>query len=112
MTMLLPFVVSLILILLFCLSIKKQHVELVIDVHYELDTKRTALYALLFAVSILSVFNIIPYLASFGIVIVFMLVLDKKAFYQDKHTPNTQIDFLEPFRNIKKGNENRSLIVH
>lgn len=79
-TMLLPFVVSLTLILLFCLSIKKQPVELVIDVHYELDTKRTMVYALLFAVSILSVFDIIPYLIAFGIVVFFMPVLDKKAF--------------------------------
>lgn len=79
-TMLLPFAVSLVLILLFGLTIKKQPVELVIDVQYEFDTKKTVVYALLFVVSILSVFNIIPYLAAFGIVIVVMFFFDRKSF--------------------------------
>lgn len=80
MTMLLPFAVSLVLIVLFCLTIKKQPVELIIDVHYDLDKKRTVIYAALFALSILSVFDIIPYYIAFGIVAVLMIIFDKKAF--------------------------------
>ncbi|MDD4315554.1 MAG: SLC13 family permease [Clostridia bacterium] len=79
-TMLLPFAVSLLLIVLFGFTVKKHPVELVIDVHYDLNTRKTVVYALLFAVSILSVFNIIPYIIAGGIVIAAMLLLDRKAF--------------------------------
>ncbi len=77
--MLLPFLISVVLITACCMFVKNE--PLVIERSYEatLDTKRTALYLILFAISIIIVFGIIPYWLGLIIIAASLLYLDRNA---------------------------------
>ncbi len=77
--MLLPFLISVALITLCCMFVKNE--PLVIGRSYEatLDTKRTAIYLVLFAVSIIIVFGIIPYWIGLITIVASLMYLDREA---------------------------------
>lgn len=77
--MLLPFSVSVALITLCCMFVKND--KLVIEQEYNmpLDKKRTALYSVLFAISIIIVFRVIPYWLGLIIIPAVLLLADPKA---------------------------------
>jgi len=77
--MFLPFVVSVILITICCFRVRKD--KLIIEKPFDrkIDWKRTTLYLVLFAFSILIVFRWISYLWGLVIIPVTLLIFDRKA---------------------------------
>lgn len=76
--MFLPFVISIVLITICCLFVKKEPVDIK-DEHVRLDHKRTLIYLILFALSIIIVFRIIPYWIGLIIIPICIFILDKRA---------------------------------
>lgn len=76
--MVLPFIISILLITICCLFIKKEPLE-VNDIKTELNLKKTALYLFLFALAIAIVFRGIPYYIGLIIIPVVLLFVDRKA---------------------------------
>lgn len=77
--MALPFVVSVLLITLCCFVVQKKQLHLEKAMSYKLDAGRTVVYLLLFAFSIAIVFRSIPYWLGLAVILVSMLILDRKA---------------------------------
>ncbi len=77
--MFLPFLAATILILVCCLFVKTEKITLFESESYRLPKARTALYLVLFALSISVVFHAIPYLLGTAIVFAALFVLDRKA---------------------------------
>ncbi len=81
--MLLPFLVSIALILLSCfVFIKDQPITLKTERSAPLPAGRTALYLLLFALSIAIVFRVIPYVIGLILIPAVLIVTDRKALKQ------------------------------
>ena len=77
--MLLPFVVSIALITLCCVIFVKPEPLSLSDEKVSLDPKRTALYLVLFALSIIIVFRFIPYWIGLIIIPAVLFFVDRKA---------------------------------
>lgn len=77
--MLPPFLLAITLLALCCLPVKA--VRLTIEDHFseKLNGKRTALYLVLFALSLLIVFRVVPYLVGLVIITAVLLWLDRDA---------------------------------
>ncbi len=73
-----PFIISVILITVCCLFIKKEPL-LIADEEIPTDKKKETIYLLLFALSILIVFKGIPYLLGLLIILISLLFLDRDA---------------------------------
>lgn len=74
-----PFILSILLITICCIIfVKPEPLELQKD-DVKLDPKRTVLYLILFALSIIIVFRVIPYWIGLIIIPVVLLVVDRKA---------------------------------
>lgn len=83
--MALPFLVSITMLTVCVFFFPKKKMEFTVDEgadKIEFKPKRTAIYLVLFAISIAMVFNIIPYYIALGIILVSMLFLDRKAILQ------------------------------
>ncbi len=76
--MALPFLVSVLLITVCCLFVKSEPLS-VDDEKLCLQPKRTVLYLLLFALSIIIVFRVIPYWIGLAVILVTLLLVDRKA---------------------------------
>ncbi len=79
--MLAPFVLSIILITACCFLIKPERLEFVGET-YKLDRKTTVFYLLLFALSIIIVFRVIPYWIGLIVIPIALLFTDRKALLQ------------------------------
>ena len=77
--MLPPFLTATAMILGCCFFIKKEPIALEEKENFSLPPVRTSLYLVLFALSILIVFNVIPYLIGTAIVVAFLIFMDRKA---------------------------------
>ena len=77
--MAIPCAVALVLIVGVCLCIKKDKIELYAEQEKTPSTWRSIVYALLFVLSVLIVFDILPWYIVFGVVVVAMFALDYKA---------------------------------
>lgn len=75
-----PFIAAVILITVVCLFVKKEPLEIE-DEKVKLDPKRTALYLVLFALSIAIVFRGIPYWTGLFIIPTVLFFADKKALH-------------------------------
>ncbi len=80
-TMLPPFCISIALITVCCLFVKKEKLELS-DEPIALPKARTIVYGLLFALSIVIVFRVIPYYVGLIVIPLALLFLDRKALAQ------------------------------
>ena len=80
-TMLPPFCISIALITVCCLFVKKEKLELS-DEPISLPKGRTVIYGLLFALSIVIVFHAIPYFIGLIVIPLALLFLDRKALAQ------------------------------
>ena len=76
--MLTPFVIAIVLITLCCLFIKPEPLEFS-GVSYRIDRKRTSFYLLLFALSIIIVFRVIPYWIGLVVIPLCLVFSDRKA---------------------------------
>ena len=77
--MALPFAVSILLITVCCILFVRPEPLQIADERIELDPKRTVIYLLLFAFSIIIVFRIIPYWLGLIVIPAALMVMDKKA---------------------------------
>ena len=77
--MALPFVISILLITACCILFVKPEPLEIADEEIKLDPKRTAIYLLLFAFSIIIVFRVIPYWIGLIVIPAFLFFMDKKA---------------------------------
>ncbi|MBR2336423.1 MAG: citrate transporter [Clostridia bacterium] len=77
--MAIPFAVSVLLITICCLVfVKPEPLELT-DEHFHLPPVKTAIYVVLFALSIIIVFRVIPYVVGLVVIPAVILILDRKA---------------------------------
>ncbi len=77
--MFLPFAVAVALITVCCLFVKPVKLDITEETHFTLPPLRTGFYIVLFAISVIIVFNVIPYYIGFGIILVSLFFADKKA---------------------------------
>ena len=77
--MVVPFIVSIILFTVCCLFIPKEDLKLINDTKEKIQPKKTAFYLVLFALTILMVFRLIPYYICLPIILIAILLTDKKA---------------------------------
>ena len=75
-----PFCAALVLIVLCCFFIKPEPAEIIDDVYYKTDKKKIAVYLILFALSILSVFRIFPYYYGIAAVALGIIISDRRAY--------------------------------
>ena len=74
-----PFVLSIVLITICCLIFVKKEEMHLSDEQIKLEPKRTVAYLMLFALSIIIVFRVIPYIIGMIIIIAALLFLDRTA---------------------------------
>ncbi len=74
-----PFAVSVALITICCLCVKKEKLSINKSEVIKLDPKRTLIYLLLFAYSIVIVFRVVPYYTGLIIIPLVLFFMDKKA---------------------------------
>ena len=77
--MVLPFVLSIVLFTLGCFFIPKENLTLENDKEEKINTKKTVFYLVLFAMTILMVFRVIPYYICLPIIFIAVMATDKKA---------------------------------
>lgn len=73
-----PFMLSVIIITICCLFIKSEELEISRE-DVEFDKKRAVLYAVLFALAIVIIFRVVPYLAGLIIIPAVLIIVDRKA---------------------------------
>ncbi len=78
-TMLPPFCISVTLITLCCLFVKKEPLQLETEEKTALPKMRTVIYGVLFALSIVIVFNVIPFWIGLIVIPLALLFMDRKA---------------------------------
>lgn len=78
-TMLFPFLLSLVLIVICCIFIKNKPLTLECHQDYGMSKKRAIVYISLFVLCIAAVFKIIPYWSALLIVVATLLIVDRKA---------------------------------
>ncbi len=74
-----PFVLAILLLMACCLPLKRTALTIRDDMNIPLDGKRTTVYLVLFALSLLSVFRVLPYWAILIPVTAVLLVMDREA---------------------------------
>ena len=77
-TMLIPFILSVTLITICCLFVKKEPLTIE-DTKTKLPFLKTLIYLLLFALSIIIVFRVIHYLIGLIVILAFLLFMDRRA---------------------------------
>lgn len=77
--MFIPFITAVIFIFVICMFVKPEPLDLVDNIDYKLNIKRTIIYTILFIFSILLVFRVVPYFLGTILIILSLLFLDKKA---------------------------------
>ncbi len=77
--MLFPFVVSIVIITLFCIVFVKNEPLIVNPVEEKLNVPRAIVYSLLFVLSIVAVFNIVHYLIVVWVIVIVLAIMDHKA---------------------------------
>lgn len=77
--MLFPFLLSIALFTLGCLFIPKEELNIENDENEKIEPKKTTFYLILFALTILMVFRVIPYYICLPIILISILATDKNA---------------------------------
>lgn len=92
--MAIPTAIALVLIIAVCLFIKKEPLEYNDDEIGKLDVRKTIVYGVLFVLTLLVVFGVIPWWITGAIVLITMLVCDRKAYLKVDYTiPLTFVAF-------------------
>ncbi len=78
--MFVPFLVAFVLIFAICMVVPKEKTQLVCEMEETPSAWRCVVYGALFVMSVLIVFNVVPWYISLAVVTVSLLFLDKKAF--------------------------------
>lgn len=92
--MAIPTAIALVLIIAVCLFVKKEPLEYSDDEIGKLDARKTIVYCVLFVLTLLVVFGVIPWWITGVIVLITMLVCDRKAYLKVDYTiPLTFVAF-------------------
>lgn len=84
--MAIPTVTALLLTILICLFVKKEPLEYTDEYNQKIDLKKLILYIVLFILTLLVVCGIVPYYIALPIIILTMLIIDRKAFIKVDYT--------------------------
>ncbi len=79
--MLPPFILAVLMLIACCLPLKSTKLKMDKQIEKPLDKKKTVIYIILFILSILAVFRILPYLIITAIIVVTLLIFDRGALY-------------------------------
>ena len=77
--MFVPFIAATAMILICCMLVKKEDIVLTVENNEQIPPKRASFYLFLFALSIIIVFRVIPYWIGLIIIVISLLIADKKA---------------------------------
>ncbi|MBO4940632.1 MAG: citrate transporter [Clostridia bacterium] len=77
--MLVPFLIAVTMITICCLFVKNEPLSIRRTFDAHLNMSRTVIYLILFVVSIIIVFGVIPYIAGLLIIVISLIFLDKSA---------------------------------
>ncbi len=77
--MLFPFVVSIVIITVFCIIFVKNEPLIVNPVEEKLNVPRALVYSVLFVLSIVAVFNVVHYMVVVWLIVIVLAVMDHKA---------------------------------
>ena len=77
--MVLPFILSIVLFTIGCLFIPKESLTLENNEEEKIQPKKTAFYLILFAMTILMVFRVIPYYICLPVIFIAIMITDKNA---------------------------------
>lgn len=84
--MAIPTLCALALIVICCLFVKKEKVEYKDDYNHRVNVPKLVVYAILFVLTFLVVCNILPFWAVLPIIVITMLICDRKTFLQVDYT--------------------------
>lgn len=92
--MAIPTLIALILIIVVCLFVKKEPLEFKDEESNKFNVKKAIIYGILFAMTILVVLRVLPWWLSFGVIVITMLICDRKTFLMVDYTiPLTFVAF-------------------
>ncbi|MBQ2686498.1 MAG: citrate transporter [Clostridia bacterium] len=74
-----PFIVSILLFTLSCIILPKEKLDIIDDESVKLPKKRTAFYLILFALTVVMVFRVLPYYVCLPIILIAILISDRSA---------------------------------
>jgi Na+/H+ antiporter NhaD/arsenite permease-like protein len=74
-----PFIVSILLFTLSCIILPKEKLDIIDDENVKLPKKRTAFYLILFALTVVMVFRVLPYYVCLPIILIAILISDRSA---------------------------------
>lgn len=77
--MLPPFLLAIFMLIIACLFVKPKSLSIKEDFPEKLNIKKTVLYLILFTLSILIVFRVVPYQAGLVIIPIILLIVDKES---------------------------------
>lgn len=78
-TMAIPCAVALLLIVFVCFTVKREKIVLYAEMEHSPSVWRSVVYAILFVISLLIVFDVLPWYVVLIVVLVAMLILDRQA---------------------------------
>ena len=84
--MAIPTLCALVMIVVVCMFIKKEPIEYNDEYNHSVDIKRLIVYFILFVLTFLVVTNVIPFYIVLPILIITMLICDRKSFLQVDYT--------------------------
>ena len=74
-----PFIISILLFTLSCIILPKEKLDIIDDENVKLPKKRTAFYLVLFALTVVMVFRVLPYYICLPIILIAILISDRSA---------------------------------
>lgn len=84
--MAIPTLCALILIIVCCLFIKKEPIEFKDEYDHKINVTKLAIYLVLFVLTFMVVCNVIPFYIVLPIIVITMIILDKKTFLKVDYT--------------------------
>ena len=84
--MAIPTLAALVMIIVICMFVKKEPLEYNDDYNHKINYKKLSVYAVLFVLTFLVVCNVVPFYIALPILVVAMLILDRKTFLQVDYT--------------------------
>ncbi len=106
--MLPPFVLAVLMLVACCLPLSSQKLTVDEQVEKKLDNRKTAVYILLFALSVLAVFRVLPYMFITVIIVIALFIFDKEAL----KAVDYPLIFTFVFFFVFAGNMSRMNVVH
>lgn len=84
--MAIPTIAALVLIVVICMFVGKEPIEYQDEYNHKIDVKKLSIYILLFILTFLVVCGLVPFYIALPIIVLTMLIMDRKAFIEIDYT--------------------------